>query len=185
MPIVQKTLEEHVEEAKANLLDQFKQKPNLEKLLEIYVRQIEDAERVAFELKEERFITTSVGEQLDGIGQIVGEARQGRTDPEYRVAIATRINLNLSSGRREDIIRMILGVVGATTTVQIIEYFPAAFLAQILDPVNPLFDASQVGLFVKSAKAAGVNGITTFGVAGSYQFDIGPGLDLGLYGGAV
>jgi hypothetical protein len=185
MAIVEKDQEQHVTEALANLLEQFRDKTSVERFLDIYIRQVADLERVFFELAELRFLDTAEGAQLDGIGQIVGEARQSRADPEYRIALSVRITLNLSQGLREDIIEIILGILGPSTTVEIEEYYPAAFLARILDPIDPAFDETQIGNFVKSAKAAGVNGISTFFVTGPFQFDTGLGWDDGKFGGAI
>lgn len=183
MTIVQKTLEEHVIEALGNFLEDLKGKDDLNKLLEIYIRQVEDAERVAFELFEERVLDTAVGAQLDGIGRIIGEERQGKDDAEYRIALATRIDLNNSTGIREDILKMILGVLGDSTSVDIDEYYPASFVARVLTSVPDGFDPTQLATLVQGAKSAGVNGQVTYAVAGPFQFDTGLGFDEGKYGG--
>lgn len=186
MAVVFKDLETHVEEALGNLLEQFQDSAQLKKLLEIYIRQISDLENAFEQLQTERTdIATSVGAQLDGIGSIIGEARQGRDDADYRIALNNRIALNLSTGTREDIITVMLGVLGQSTNVQITEYFPAAFEALIEDAVMIGFDPTQVQTFVSSARPAGVRGIVRFENAGAFRFDVGPGYDVGLYAGAV
>lgn len=62
---------------------------------------------VAMQLFAERSIETAVGAQLDGLGAIVGEARGGRDDSSYRIRIRARILLNLSSGRADQILRIL------------------------------------------------------------------------------
>lgn len=156
----------HVEEAQANLVAQFREKPNLEALVASYVEQIQQLENVFFELLNrrslpkikigDREVESSFGAQLDGLGSIVGEARQSRTDDAYRLAIGARIVLNLANGTPEDIIRLIRALVG-DKQVEIIESFPAHFEAIVNDPID--VDGFRVSTFVQSAKPAGVRGI--------------------------
>lgn len=69
-------------------------------------------------------IDTSFGVTLDGIGDIVGEDRQGRTDGDFRIAIKTRIFLNASSGEPDTLIRAVRELTVATS-VQYNENYPA------------------------------------------------------------
>ena len=66
--------------------------------------QIQDLEDSSFEVLLNRWIDTAVGVQLDGVGAIVGEAREGRGDDEYRLAIKARIQINFSEATPEDIL---------------------------------------------------------------------------------
>ena len=147
----------HVEEAQANLVSQFRDKAILEALVASYVEQVQQLENVFFELLEERSKDRSVGAQLDGIGSIVGEPRQSRTDDAYRLAIGARTILNLGNGTPEDIIRLIRALVG-DKVVKIIESSPAHFDAFVSEPIFDV-DAFRVSTFVQSAKPAGVRGI--------------------------
>lgn len=146
----------HVEEAQANLVSQFRDKPTLEALVASFVEQIQQLEDVFFELLDFRSLETSFGEQLDGIGSIVGETRQSRADDAYRLAISARIILNLANSTPEDIICLIRALVG-DKEVEIKESFPAHFDAIVNDPID--VDAFRVSTFVHSAKPAGVRGI--------------------------
>ena len=183
MSLTEKT--NHVEEAKGNLVAQFKRKVTFEKFIEVYIRQIQELEAVDFQLLEERGVDTSIGWQLDVLGKIVGEPRQGRSDSQYRAATKARIKLNLSNATAEDIIGLIRALAG-DVRVLIWEFFPASFIAQILDPINPsLVDPYRVVGLIESGRGAGIQSIFTFGVTGSLRYDVGPGYDLGKYGGAL
>lgn len=162
MSLEQKAI--HIEEAQANLVSQFQDKPILKALLASFVEQIQQLENVFFELLDLRYLTSgrrtrsqpAFGMQLDRIGSIVGEERQRRTDDAYRLAIDARIILNRTNGTPEDIIRLIRALVG-DKEVEIIESFPAHFDAIVNDPID--VDPFRVSTFVQSAKPAGVRGI--------------------------
>ena len=176
----------HVEEALANRIEQFKDKVRFGDLLTSYVEEVQSIEDALLEIQNETELPDAAGQQLDNIGEIVGEERFGRSDLQYRTALSARIQLNLSEGTREDIINLMLAVSGGVP-VQITEFFPAAFIAALLDPIDPnVVDIDRIASFVRSGKPAGVNFVVTFGVVGSFQYDgpAGTGYDEGKYGGA-
>lgn len=76
-------------------------------LVRYWAIRMQELDAVAAQLFGERSIETAVGEQLDGLGAIVGEARGGRDDDSYRIRIRARILLNLSSGRADEILRIL------------------------------------------------------------------------------
>jgi hypothetical protein len=88
----------HISDALGRLLEQYKYLPNIRSLIEIYAKQIQLIEDAAFELFTERALLNASGAQLDLIGAVVGQAREGATDSEYRVLINVRIGTNISEG---------------------------------------------------------------------------------------
>ncbi len=119
MTIIQKT--NHTEEALANLVEQFKGRAILTEFLTVFVDQIQELEDVYFQIFENRTIDTAVGEQLDGLGEIIGEDREGRDDDEYRLALRVRILLNKCSGSPEQIIE-IMSLATGGRTVHLVEW---------------------------------------------------------------
>ena len=105
MALTKKT--DHVTEALGNYIQRFKNKPRLMALTTAYLEQIQDLEDALFQLITDRTIETAVGPQLDGIGSIVGEDREGRDDDDYRLAIRVRILLNLTDGTIEQVIEIL------------------------------------------------------------------------------
>lgn len=175
----------HIAEALANLVSQFRGKAYVEATLSAFVQQVQDLEDVFFELLEERFIDDAVGAQLDGFGSIVGEARESRPDDEYKTAIKARIQLNLGNGTPEDIIGLVRSVAG-NVRVKVTDYYPAAFIADVVDPIDPLvIDPARLLAIVQTGKPAGVYASVTYHVVGEFKFDTGPGFDEGKYGGAL
>jgi len=94
----------HVEDAKARLLEQYKDTENIKKLVDIYSGQFQLSEDSGHDLFLNRTFEDAVGDQLDGIGEIVGEERLGRSDAKYRVALTARIATNNSEGTPEELI---------------------------------------------------------------------------------
>jgi hypothetical protein len=106
------------------LISQFQGKENLEKILFVISKQIQEIEDTIRDLRLFRAIDTAEGAQLDQLGDLVGEPRIERTDTQYRDAIKFRIFVNTSKGRYEEIITFILQVTDAENVI-ITEHFPA------------------------------------------------------------
>lgn len=114
------------EKGKGRLLHQYKGKPKIEGVLDAFSFQFDDLEDVWFELLDERSLDTSIGQQLDNLGSIVGEPRDGRNDTAYRRAIQVRIRINNSSGTPEDLID-IAETATIGTDVRYFEHYPASY----------------------------------------------------------
>lgn len=56
---------------KKDLIEQFKDKPNIEALIEVFEEEIQEIFDFYMELKEDRGVNTAVGKQLDLVGDIV------------------------------------------------------------------------------------------------------------------
>ena len=127
---------DHVGEALAKLLIQFRGQPHLQQILSSYVVQIQELEAVFISLIDERYVLTAVGAQLDGVGRLVGETRQGRDDDDYRIAIIGKIELNRSNGLVEDIIALFLLLL-PSHTVTFSRGVKASFILAINEALPP------------------------------------------------
>ena len=102
----------------------FEDKPRVREVIVAMPRQLTIFEQVADQVRDERSVDLAIGIQLDKVGEIVGESRQGRDDETYRQAIKFRIFVNVSKGRPSDVIT-------ATKTltqgddIQYLESYPA------------------------------------------------------------
>lgn len=56
---------------KADLVEQFKGQPNIEAVMEVIAEQLQDVADFYEDLRTQRSISTAVGSQLDGVGDIV------------------------------------------------------------------------------------------------------------------
>lgn len=116
---------DYVSLAVSRLTSQFGNSPKLKAFVEAMVGPLTTVEQAADDLREQRWIDTAVGAQLDGVGYIVGELRQGRTDDEYRLAIRFRVFINISKGTPGDLING-LHFLTAPTDAQYMVSYPAS-----------------------------------------------------------
>jgi hypothetical protein len=96
----------------------------LHDLLKLFAVRLQEIEHITFDLVTYRSISNAYGQQLDNIGDTIGELRKGRNDDVYRIAIQIRIGLNMSSGEPETVIAVAKSASGAIT-IQYSEIYPA------------------------------------------------------------
>jgi hypothetical protein len=94
----------HAEQALERLREQYKNKPQLIALINSWNTQIQELEEVLFNLSTSRSITTSIGYQLDLLGQLLSKSREGRSDADYRIVLLAKVAKNISRGTPEDVI---------------------------------------------------------------------------------
>lgn len=96
----------HDEQAQARKLEQWKNKPNLQSMLEIYTKQIQELEDVIHSLFTNRTVDGAFGATLDLVGAIPGQNRLGRNDSDYQILIKARISANTSLSIPEHVINV-------------------------------------------------------------------------------
>ncbi|HCU24361.1 MAG TPA: hypothetical protein DF383_05025 [Deltaproteobacteria bacterium] len=171
---------DHADQAVKRLVSQFRGKPLIEGMVRALVGGFQNLETVAFQLRDERSLEVAVGKQLDGIGEIVDEARKGRSDEPYRIAIKAKIGQNNSKGVHEALIQVFLLLTGATQA-HLIDYFPAETSIFANIPINPLL-SSAILAFCQKVVPAGVrlNYIGDYEDADAFAFEDSPdGLGFG------
>jgi hypothetical protein len=141
----------HATDAKARLLQQFKEKTRIEALLDAINVEIQRYENEVMDLSDVLDIDAMGGVNLDHIGNIVGQKRAGRTDADYRVAIRQKIAANVSSGTPDQLVEIFANITGSTTT-DFLEDYPAGF--GIYGDSDPYPDGTFEA--VEAAKPAGV-----------------------------
>lgn len=102
------------------LLEQFKDSDNLKGILSAFNTEMEKVEDALFEIRDNFYLATAEGDQLDTLGLIFNEDRQGRSDTDYRNAIQSKAEV-LYSGTPEGIYTQLKLLYGATT----LQYSPA------------------------------------------------------------
>lgn len=163
----------HAAEARARLLEQFKDVPELVAILDASSAQTQADEDVSWQLLVERWLGSSVGVQLDGVGEIVGEGRLGRDDATYRVFLRARILINLSSGTGDEIIAIMELVCGMPVS------FDETGTATLIVGGTAALEASVVAyaaILLKKAKVGGVKAyLTCFAVPPEEVFTFADG----------
>lgn len=156
-----------VAEGIALLTEQFKGKPNIEALLSAGLRRVQTLEDEVWIAIWAWVLDYAEFQQLDDLGAIVGQAREGRTDDQYRYAIRVRIRVNRSKGRAEDVLQVATLLDAAATYV---EYFPLAWEVSI-------YSTTEGGHFIRlltQAKAASSYGVlltSSWAESAVFKFD--------------
>lgn len=117
---------DHYATAINRLAEFIRQQPNFLQLLGAPIKQVQDLETAFQQLLTLRALPNATGGQLDVIGAILTQPRNGQTDNLYRKYLQARILLNRSSGTIEQILE-IFGLITSSAAVQIKEFQPAAF----------------------------------------------------------
>lgn len=145
----------HVEQALALLLDQYKDKPRIAGLVKAFINRCQELEDAAWHLWISRRIENATGDQLDQIGAIVGEPRSSRPDDVYKIYVNARIRINWSQGTSDDVIAVLRIVEPAA--FRLVESYPAGFRVEYIDA--PAVPVAVLADLMAQARAAGMGGV--------------------------
>jgi hypothetical protein len=143
---------DHAEQAPELLLEQYREKPRIKALLLSYVRRCQELDDAVWDVIVKRLIDDAENAQLDAIGRIVGEERDGKPDATYRIYIAARIRINRSHGHPGDVIDVIRLI--EASAFRYLEYFPASADIEFTEP--PLAAPGHLLAIAQQARSAGV-----------------------------
>ena len=96
---------------------QYKDAPNFNKVLEVLATPFDDLVIVFARLKNILDLELAEGAQLDLIGQIVEEKRNGRLDPDYLKGIRFKIFKNTSRGFVDDVVKALKFITSASKVI--------------------------------------------------------------------
>lgn len=128
-------------------------KENFNKLLSLFLEQIQKLQEDTIEIADQKNIDTAQGVWLDWIGKILGEGRGGKNDLQYRSALKLKIGVNSADGTPNNIIDLTKQLTDAIDS-KLIEYPIASFFSVIT--TDSLLDGSAWQL-VDDIKPAGVS----------------------------
>jgi hypothetical protein len=117
---------DHADRAKARRLQQFKQATNLAAFMDAMSSEVQAYEDAVYPMLALLDIDTQVDDQLDKIGELVNEPRNGASDANYRIAIRAKIGVIVGSGTADEIIQLFDDLTGSTT-IDYLEDYPAGF----------------------------------------------------------
>ena len=99
---------DHCADALALLIPEYDEAVRLHALICSYLERLQEIEGATLDVWSDVLsIETAAGDQLDLVGQIVTEARNGRSDAVYRLALRVRVLINRSEGRAEELIQIV------------------------------------------------------------------------------
>lgn len=162
---------------------------NIEKLLACLIAPCQDLEDALQQLRLERFVDTAVGDQLDVIGNIVGQLRWGLDDATYRRYIRARAATHNSDGTIEDLLTVCdLVVYDVLATYVLTQEGVATARLTVTGVVLTDAFAAILFSFLKDARSAGVRIVLEWypsAESALFQFDAGPGFDVGKFAGSL
>jgi hypothetical protein len=177
---------QHATEAIDLLIEQFKRQPTIDEFLSIYIDQVQELEESLWRLLTERRLDNATGAALDGIGAIVGEAREGRDDDTYRAFVRARILIDRTRGRALDIAGVIAAIVSPLVNsfpFEIREYFPAKMSVRLLWEIDGDL-AALIAKALRLTKAVSVGFDLTFSsLAPSTVFSLSESGDFSEFSG--
>jgi hypothetical protein len=97
-----------IELAKDLLLQQFKNKPNINALLEVLVNRLQELENNLNDIQQVRTLENAYGRWLDDIGEEAGVSRGDYMDNDYKTAIKIAYARRSSSASVDDILRIVM-----------------------------------------------------------------------------
>lgn len=115
----------HTTRGLSRLIEQFKGKVNIEKLLKIVLSELDEIETALQEVLVYREIDQAYGSQLDLIGDLIGRSRDGYSDADYRARLKLQIGINTSESEADRILTVWKALTGSPS-VSLTENFPAA-----------------------------------------------------------
>ncbi len=147
---------DHVDLAVDRLTDESKT-DNRVAFISALVRPLQDIEDAAYQLLTERGIYDAIGQQLDDLGEIVKEPRNGLSDDDYRIRLFARVAANNSEGLLSDFIKVARLIFNDDTlTARIEPQYPAALVLHVEG--GPMSEAAGAILieFLKDTRSGGV-----------------------------
>lgn len=146
-----------VEQGLDRLLEQYARKPRLRALIAAFLEQVQEIEDATFDVMTSRLVDVAVNAQLDLLGKLVGETRDGRDDDGYRVAITARIAVNRSCGTGPEIVAILALVDTDDFALRDVEH--ATFRVDYGTPPATASAGREIPTLVSEARAAGVAAI--------------------------
>ncbi len=160
----------HVAEALARLMEQYKQAENLQAVVTALVEQIQNVEDATFELDNGRMLYNgstfpATGAQLDAIGEIVDFERNGLEDDIYLIFILGIIAQNHSDTTIRSVLAIINSLFLNPTGFFMTELYPASIAVAFAETtLDPAFFAT-VAQIIQRSLGAGI------GLAYILQYD--------------
>jgi hypothetical protein len=146
----------HREEAVARLCQQYVGNEGVIALLDAHSEGIQLLEDALLTLQTKRLpLDSATGVQLDGIGDIVGQIRNGMSDTLYCLWLKARMLANVSAGCPETLIAIVRVITGSMNPVQVVGVYPAGVLLLIAGELPTT--ASDLAQILGQAVAAGVS----------------------------
>lgn len=106
----------HIEDAKNRLIERYKNRPKIEGVISLFAGKMQELEDAIDYYQNHRWIDNAEGFQLDLLGELIGQNREGFDDATYRIFLYIKIQINSSHGNGDSIMKIFRAITGATNT---------------------------------------------------------------------
>lgn len=131
---------------------QFSDSVNLQALIEAFLTEFEELNTAMIAVRDERYIDTAEGVQLDGIGEIVGISRPyNYDDDDYRFLIRVQVMINNTNSTAEDTLNIMTFVFGTN----VVRYICTTNLFAIYE-IGATLTPIQEEILLKIPKTLGI-----------------------------
>lgn len=136
----------------------------LELLVRAFVAEAQELDAASTALLPATSLDEATGVQLDGLGQIIGPARQGLDDDQYRALLKAYVLINKSGTEIEtinDIVLLLTDTEPGDQAFELHEGSPAEFIVT-MNQILPAGFGPVIAEAIYRAKAAGVHGVFSY-----------------------
>lgn len=155
---------DHVAAGIARLPWRWRDKPHMIAMLTIFLKRYNDLEQAYQDLLLLRSLQTAnadipdstTGAQLDRLGALVGQRRNGLINADYRRYISARIAANNSNGRIEDLIRVASLILNDTAAIVVVS--TEAIATAVIEIAGVPIDDSLANILVEFLRVAVADG---------------------------
>lgn len=156
----------------------------IEKLLACLCAPAQGIENALAQLLTQRTLDTAAGANLDVIGAIVGQPRNGLVDDDYRRYVRARIATNNSNGTTNNLIHIVKLILNITATGKIFvrAVQNATFILEVRDRAVTEAESRAMHDMLCAATSAGIRIVIVYSrqaLAGVFRFNSGPGFNNG------
>ncbi len=154
----------HVEVGLGRLIERWRadKNPVLAAILTSYLEEAQELEDAIWFVIYGRMLDYAEGAQLDMLGRIVGQPRDGLPDDRYAVQIRARIRINRSIGTPTDVIEVLQLVDSAV--FHLTEIGTARFQINYETPPSDAATGREIPDLIRQTRAAGVGALVAFPV---------------------
>jgi hypothetical protein len=174
----------HVESGLSKLLEQYQGKPRLEAWIRSYLLEVQKFSDEAWNVLVSRLIDEAIGEQLTVLSRLVGETTRLENDERQRVLVRSRIAVNRSRGRGDDVLRVASLLLAREYSLN--EFFPGAMVLTVEEAID--FIPELEHRMLEQSAAGGIRVDVHFSADPEstwFRFGSGPGWGEGVWIGAV
>lgn len=174
--------ENHTDAALDRVLEQYKEQPNLERLLRIFVARWQSLENLLQAILEFHLLDVATGWLLAVYGRLLDLPRRpGWTDDQWRLFLRLKIRALKSSGTADELLaiaNIIRDFVGSSGTVRLFPEYPKAYRIELPDVPASLHDITLE--ILQLATAAPERIVLVFFTTGAGFAFRGPGTTYGF-----